>query len=126
MRAEAQAVLSLQSQARPAGLQAPPSPAGLRLSPLEALAERELPAAVSWREHGNGEREGEHSFQVRGSGTAAACHAFAVSSCQPLGGEGGSETGLLADCWVAAHGLSALGNWTLILIMVNLGVLHRG
>lgn len=88
-------MLSLQREARPAGLQAPPSPAGLRLSPLEALAERELPAAVSWgaREWGGG----EHSFQVRGSGTAAACHVFAVCSCQPLGGAGDSGAGLLAE-----------------------------
>lgn len=48
------AVLSLQGQAGPAGLQAPPSPAGLHLSPLEALAERELPAAVSSGSTGTG------------------------------------------------------------------------
>lgn len=56
-------MLSLQRQARPAGLQAPPSPAGLCLSPLEALAERELPAAVSCGSTGMGREKGSIPFK---------------------------------------------------------------
>uniref|UniRef100_A0A8C5TVV1 PARN like, ribonuclease domain containing 1 n=1 Tax=Malurus cyaneus samueli TaxID=2593467 RepID=A0A8C5TVV1_9PASS len=44
------------------------------------------------------------SFRVGGPGIAAACHVFAVSSCQPLGATRGSEGGLLADCWAFSPG----------------------
>lgn len=122
----AQAVLSLQSQARPAELQAPPSPAGLCLSPLEALAERELPAAVSCGSTGMG-RRGCGSIPFRTKALAqqqpASCRVCSVLLPAPRRSRGLRSRFV---CQLTARELSALGDWTLIPLMINSGMLPCG
>lgn len=108
-------MLLSQGQARPAGLQAPPSPAGLRLSPLEALAERELRAAVSCG--------GGGSIPFRSEALAQQQPASCLQ-CAPA--SPWRSWGLGSRCWVAARELSALSYWTLILLLVNPGMFPPG